>query len=133
MDHVPETIEYGISSLAYRAVAPFHPQRLWDLLSELDTFDVVRSKGFLWLATRPDVLALWSQAGPSARCDLAAVPVASSGQWPDDPADRADLESRWDPIFGDRRQERCLIILPRRSSGGCRGSVCSAYVYDSAG
>ncbi|MDG4764164.1 GTP-binding protein [Solwaraspora sp. WMMD406] len=108
-DHVPETIEYGISSIVYRAVTPFHPQRLWDLLAELDTFGVVRSKGFLWLATRPDVQALWSQAGPSARCDPAGVPVASSGEWPDDPAERADLESRWDPVFGDRCQELVFI------------------------
>jgi hypothetical protein len=35
--------------------------------------------------------------------------VASSGEWPDDPAERADLESRWDPVFGDRQQELVFI------------------------
>ncbi|MFI9270871.1 GTP-binding protein [Kitasatospora sp. NPDC052896] len=70
-DHVPETEEYGISSLVFRAARPFHPGRLWELVSErLDTGEfgtVLRSKGFFWLATRPGVTGLWSQAGSVAR------------------------------------------------------------------
>ncbi|MFG1803501.1 GTP-binding protein [Micromonospora carbonacea] len=31
--HVPETEEYGISSVVFRDHRPFHPQRLWDLLA----------------------------------------------------------------------------------------------------
>ncbi len=109
-DHVPETIEYGISSIVFRDARPFHPQRLWDLLTgRLTDFGVVRSKGFLWLASRPDVAALWSQAGPSGRCDPVGVPVASSGEWPDDPDERAELTARWDPVFGDRQQELVFI------------------------
>ncbi|MFG2041532.1 GTP-binding protein [Dactylosporangium sp. NPDC048998] len=108
--HIPETIEYGISSIVFRDPRPFHPQRLWDLLTgRLDEFGVLRSKGFLWLASRPDVQGLWSQAGPSGRCDPVAVPVAASGDWPDDPDERAELLARWDPVFGDRRQELVLI------------------------
>jgi G3E family GTPase len=109
-EHVPETEEYGISSIVFRDHRPFHPQRLWDLLAGgLDAFGVVRSKGFLWLASRPDVQALWSQAGPSGRCDPVGVPVVVSGEWPEDPDERAGLESRWHPVFGDRQQELVLI------------------------
>ncbi|MFI2651097.1 GTP-binding protein [Micromonospora fulviviridis] len=108
--HVPETEEYGISSIVFRDHRPMHPQRLWDLLAGgLEVFGVVRSKGFLWLASRPDVQALWSQAGPSGRCDPIGVPVVVSGEWPEDPEERIELESRWHPVFGDRQQELVLI------------------------
>lgn len=130
----PETLEYGIGSFVYSARRPFHPKRLWDLLSEPfcviqteyqeddeDDDDeegeegegedgdmeveqeksedqrkeealaemekqkailnlparakakreskvwkgVLRSKGFIWMATRPNVHGEWSQAGVS--------------------------------------------------------------------
>ncbi|MDG4811052.1 GTP-binding protein [Micromonospora sp. WMMD1120] len=116
--HVPETEEYGISSIVFRDHRPFHPQRLWDLLAEgLDVFGVVRSKGFLWLASRPDVQALWSQAGPSGRCDPVGAPVVVSGEWPEDPDERIELESRWHPVFGDRQQELVLIGIDLDGQG----------------
>lgn len=115
----PETIEYGISSFVYRARKPFHPKRLFDLVSDKfflvetgmeemeddageeqasgeesdaeETFTdeknrlltpeetklrrscknasafrgVLRSKGFLWIATRPINMGDWSTAGMS--------------------------------------------------------------------
>ncbi|WP_219106335.1 GTP-binding protein [Austwickia sp. TVS 96-490-7B] len=76
-DHVPETEEYGISSLVFRSPRPFHPARLMDLLvHDLDDGPygrIVRSKGFFTLASRPDVTGLWSQAGGSARFDPAGA------------------------------------------------------------
>ncbi len=70
-DHVPETEEYGISSLVLRDPRPFHPGRLWDLLTgPLDAGDfgqVLRSKGFFTLASRPGTTGLWSQTGSVAR------------------------------------------------------------------
>ncbi|RKR87849.1 G3E family GTPase [Micromonospora pisi] len=125
--HIPETIEYGISSTVFRAAAPFHPQRLWDLFTGggLAAYGVLRSKGFLWLASRPGVQALWSQAGPAGRCDPVGVPVVVSGEWPDDPAERAELTARWHPVFGDRQQELVFIgvdlaVEPLRAAlAGC--------------
>ncbi|GAB3213660.1 GTP-binding protein [Marinactinospora thermotolerans] len=76
-DHVPETEEYGISSLVFRADRPFHPQRLWEFVStglEGEQYGtVLRIKGFFWLATRARTTGLWSQAGPVARFEPAGV------------------------------------------------------------
>ncbi|GHI03397.1 cobalamin biosynthesis protein [Streptomyces cellostaticus] len=76
-DHVPETEEYGISSLVFRAERPFHPGRLWRFVTqELDggRFGrVLRSKGFFTLAGRDRVAGLWSQAGAVARFEPSGV------------------------------------------------------------
>lgn len=61
--HAPETEEYGISSVTFRARRPLHPQRLDAALEQLR--GLLRSKGFCWIASRPDLAAIWSQAGPN--------------------------------------------------------------------
>ncbi|MFW0788044.1 GTP-binding protein [Gordonia sp. CPCC 205333] len=68
--HIPETEEYSISSVTYRSDRPFHARRLSDSLAELGT--VLRSKGFCWIASRPEFAAVWSQAGPNLTIEPAA-------------------------------------------------------------
>ncbi|QKW09570.1 GTP-binding protein [Streptomyces sp. NA04227] len=81
-DHVPETEEYRISSTVFRAELPFHPGRLWTFVTErLDSGEfggVLRSKGFFWLASRPGVTGLWSQAGSVARFEPSGVRTEES-------------------------------------------------------
>jgi G3E family GTPase len=109
--HVPETEEYGISSFVYRARRPFQPERLINLL-ESDTFDnVLRSKGFVWLATRHNHVGVWSQAGQVLTMEYggnwwAATPKAD---WPDTPELVAEIMDGYEGEFGDRRQELVII------------------------
>ena len=88
-----EAVEYGVTSFVYRNRAPFHPARLYALLSEYFFLHdhtkpksisshfgagmedskltkmhkkfglILRSKGFCWLAGRDAVMGEWAQAG----------------------------------------------------------------------
>ena len=111
-EHVPESEEYGISSFVYRARRPFHPARL-HLAFSRGFGEVLRAKGFFWIATRPDMIGCWSQAGPMASIEpighwYAATP---KDDWPDDEETCAEIHARWEEPWGDRQQELVFIGL----------------------
>jgi G3E family GTPase len=108
--HVPESTEYGIGSFVYRARRPFHPQRFYAVLSA-GWDGVLRAKGFVWLATRHDVIGLFSQAGNCVGIEplqhwYAALPKE---EWPSDAESLQSLTSQWQEPFGDRQQEIVMI------------------------
>lgn len=111
-EHIPETEEYGISSFSYCARKPFHPQKFYDFLhQEWQYGKLIRSKGYFWLASRPQFAGQWSQAGGIARHGFAgmfwhAVPKT---QWPEDEASRQIIMEHWQEPFGDMRQELVFI------------------------
>jgi G3E family GTPase len=111
-EHVPESEEYGIRSFVYRARRPFHPRRFMALLEDPSVWDqVLRSKGFFWLASRMDHCGLWSQAGTSASAEAAGMWHAAVPRedWADDEEALASIRADWQEPWGDRRQELVFI------------------------
>jgi G3E family GTPase len=108
-----EIDEYGISHFVFRARRPFHPHRLWALLDLEDGIlsGVIRSKGFLWLATRDDQAYVWSQAGVSVQINPAGRwwGATPADEWPDDEETLADIWREFEEPYADRRQELVFI------------------------
>jgi G3E family GTPase len=109
-EHVPETEEYGVSSFVYRARRPFHPERLWRAV-DAGLPGVLRAKGFFWVATRPDMVGIWSQAGQLLEVNPGGYWYAASDPetWDIDDEQREAIEALWHPDVGDRRQEIAII------------------------
>ncbi|MCY9109753.1 GTP-binding protein [Bacillus atrophaeus] len=109
-EHTPETEEYGITSFVYRRQKPFHPVRLMNWLEKWPT-DIVRAKGFFWLASRNDTAGLLSQAGTSLMIQGAGDWIAAYSEeerqeaFQDDP----ELLENWDERYGDRKTELVFI------------------------
>ncbi|TDC85539.1 cobalamin biosynthesis protein CobW [Micromonospora sp. KC606] len=111
-EHEPEP-DCGVVSAVFRARRPFHPQRLHDVLEEVNA-EVIRSRGHLWLASQPDTVVAWEFAGGGLAMGslghwLVSLP---EGRW-EHVCDQRRLAAAldWDPYYGDRHQHLVFIGL----------------------
>jgi G3E family GTPase len=109
-EEVSEADTYGMSSFVFRARRPFHPSRFAEFMRTKKE-GVYRSKGFFWLASRPEWMGLWAQAGRITEVGpaglwWAAIPRA---EWPSDAESRREIKREWQKPWGDRVQELVFI------------------------
>ncbi|QFT90306.1 Putative metal chaperone YciC [Bacillus sp. THAF10] len=109
-EHTPETEEYGISSFVYRRQRPFHPERFMKWMNNWPE-EIVRAKGFFWLASRNNMAGLLSQAGASIMLQGAGEWVASYSEQEKQQTlkEEPELLQKWHPTFGDRMTELVFI------------------------
>jgi G3E family GTPase len=107
----------SVDAIVIRDPRPFHPERLYEACRNKMGTGLYRTKGFLWLASRPRDVLLWQQSGSQIALEL-------TGLW------RAELAHNRDgkllpeevehlnamlktkhPLFGDRHNELTLIGL----------------------
>jgi G3E family GTPase/ADP-ribose pyrophosphatase YjhB (NUDIX family) len=117
-EHTPETEEYGIGSFTFRAIKPFLPHKLDDILEAMlntsspapfDKSTVLRAKGFIWLANCPQLQGEFSLAGNHYSL-LPGNPwwaEIDKSHWPENL--ERDIAPLWHEPYGDRQQELVII------------------------
>ena len=105
-----------VQIVEFGARRPFHPQRLHDAVDQL-LDGVVRTRGRLWLANRPDHVMWLESAGGGLR-------VSNAGHWitampPGELAHlnherKAFADLMWDNNFGDRHTSMTVLVCGAR-------------------
>jgi G3E family GTPase len=102
---------------------PFHPERLHQVcLKQLNT-GIFRTKGFLWLASRPGDVLLWQQSGSQIALELtgswrAEVVKDKQGKLLPEEVEHLKLQLKSEhPAFGDRHNELTIIGLKDAREG----------------
>tara|TARA_Y100001934_G_C12360563_1_gene780482 strand:+ start:732 stop:1916 length:1185 start_codon:yes stop_codon:yes gene_type:complete len=107
----------NIESLILRDPRPFHPQRLHEACQSQLSTGVYRTKGFLWLASRPADVLLWQQSGSQIDLEFTGTwnaEIAQNREGKLIPEELEHLKAKLKdqhPIFGDRQAELTVIGL----------------------
>ncbi|WP_009961442.1 CobW family GTP-binding protein [Verrucomicrobium spinosum] len=109
-----------------RDARPLHPQRFYDQYRLRLGTGLFRSKGFIWLASRPDQVLLWNQAGGALGLEFLAIWRAHILETDRRlaPEEIAHLKAKLadaHPVYGDRLCEITLIGLKRDRDIFARG------------
>jgi len=110
---------FDLGSEVLEDVRPFHPARLHELFTQRLPVGLHRSKGWLWLASRPADVIVWNQSGSQFGLQLggtwraALLADPSVGLMPEE---REALQARLakaHPVFGDRACALTIIGAAR--------------------
>ncbi len=112
--HTPETEEYGIGSFVFNDKRPFNPERFLNYVQDHFPSEIIRSKGLLWMSSRPQQAIVWSQAGGSLRAESGGVwwssmPLEERTHFVDFQENQEYIEKDWHKEFGDRKNELVFI------------------------
>jgi G3E family GTPase len=108
----PLHTDAGVQMMIFTARRPFHPERLHTAMDVL-LDGVVRTRGRIWLATRPDAVLWLESAGGGLQVGYTGDWLAAGGAdaWQDaDPEHRALASLRWHHRWGDRVQELAVLL-----------------------
>ncbi|MEM6886334.1 MAG: GTP-binding protein [Verrucomicrobiota bacterium] len=112
-----------IEAMVLRDPRPFHPQRLHDACQHHLGTGLFRTKGFLWLASRPRDVLLWQQSGSQIGLEItgywkAEVVKNKDGKLqPDEVEQLQEILQSQHSVFGDRQNELTLIGLKEARDG----------------
>ncbi|MEM7794602.1 MAG: GTP-binding protein [Cyanobacteria bacterium P01_C01_bin.118] len=110
----------NIEAVVFRDPRPFHPERLYEVCRSKLTTGLYRTKGFLWLVSRPGYSLLWEQSGSQIALEIkgfwrAEIALNRDGRMFPEEVERLDeLKAqlkKQHPIFGDRHNEITFIGL----------------------
>ncbi len=108
-----------VEAIVLRDPRPFHPERLLAACQNHLGTGLYRTKGYLWLASRPGDVLLWQQSGSQIALELTSYWRAElvhnrDGKLLEEEIEilQKQLESEH-PIFGDRHNELTLIGLEK--------------------
>ena len=106
-----------VEALIFRDPRPFHPQRLHEACQNQLSTGLYRTKGFLWIASRPGYVLLWQQSGSQISLELSGLWRAELAHnregklFPEEIEHLREQLKTKHPIFGDRHNELTLIGL----------------------
>ncbi len=123
-DVASDPADFDIGNTVVRDARPFHPARLFAHYQTRLGLGIFRSKGFIWMASRPDDVLLWNQAGGTMGLELLGTWRAAAVE--DErllDEEREALQAALDqahPVFGDRGNEITIIGTRRDREIFCR-------------
>ncbi len=107
----------SVDAIVIRDPRPFHPERLYEACRSNMGTGLYRTKGFLWLASRPRDVLLWQQSGSQIALELTGLWRAELAHNRDGKLLAEEIEhlkallKTKHPLFGDRHNELTLIGL----------------------